>query len=97
MKINNMKRIVLVLTLFPILSLAQDNMNEEVLSRIVPSSIPISEYENSKPAYFVDGKRVDKSMISKLEPSEILYINVSKIDKKYPNGKIEITLKSKHI
>ena len=46
------------------LSFAQENSNEKVLNRIVPSSISISEYENSRPAIFIDGERVDKSIFT---------------------------------
>ncbi|MGV0924288.1 hypothetical protein [Empedobacter tilapiae] len=88
-----MKKIVLAFVLFPVLSFSQESINEKVLNRIIPSSISTSEYENNKPAYFIDGERVDKILIEKLNPSDIKYINVSKVDKQYPNGKIDIVSK----
>lgn len=64
--------------LFPVLSFSQEGINKKVQNRIIPSSISTSEYENSKPAYFIDGERVDKILIEKLDPSDIKYINVLK-------------------
>ncbi|WP_313096084.1 hypothetical protein [Empedobacter sp.] len=88
-----MKKILLAFAFLPMLSFAQENSNEKVLNRIVPSSISISEYENSRPAIFIDGERVYKSIFTKMSPDEIKYITVIKTDKKYPNGKIDIVSK----
>ena len=88
-----MKKILLAFAFLPMLSFAQENSNEKVLNRIVPSSISISEYENSRPAIFIDGERVDKSIFTKMSPDEIKYITVIKTDKKYPKGKIDIVSK----
>ena len=72
------------------LSFAQD-VNESPRKGIFDSSVI---KESNDPAVFLDGQRVDKSVLSKMNPDDIKYITVIKTDKnQYPNGKIEIILK----
>ncbi|WP_291099962.1 MULTISPECIES: hypothetical protein [unclassified Empedobacter] len=88
-----MKKILLAFAFLPMLSFAQEKTNEKGLNKIIPSSISISEYENSRPAYFLDGERVEKSVFTKMNSDDIKHITVIKTDKKYPNGKIEVVSK----
>ena len=90
-----MKKILLAFVFLPLLSFAQEKTNEKVLNKIVPSSLSISEYKNSRAAYFVDGERVYGDVLPKMNPDDIEHITVIKTDKKYPNGRVEIILKKK--
>ena len=85
-----MKKILLAFAFLPMLSFAQD-ANESPRKGIFDSSVI---KESNDPAVFLDGQRVDKSVLSKMNPDDIKYITVIKTDKnQYPNGKIEIILK----
>lgn len=85
-----MKKLLLAFAFLPMLSFAQD-VNESPRKGIFDSSVI---KESNDPAVFLDGQRVDKSVLSKMNPDDIKYITVIKTDKnQYPNGKIEIILK----
>ncbi|MDH0659140.1 MULTISPECIES: hypothetical protein [Empedobacter] len=85
-----MKKLLLAFAFLPMLSFAQD-ANESPRKGIFDSSVI---KESNDPAVFLDGQRVDKSVLSKMNPDDIKYITVIKTDKnQYPNGKIEIILK----
>jgi hypothetical protein len=84
-----MKKLILLIALFPMLSFAQDN--KESQRKGIRDSSVIKEVV--KPAYFVDGKEVENNILSKLNPDEIKSITVIKNDPKYPQGKIEVYMK----
>ena len=84
-----MKKILLAFAFLPMLSFAQD-VNESPRKGIFDSSVI---KESNDPAFFLDGVRVDKSVLSKMNPDEIKHITVIKTEKKYPKGKIDIVLK----
>ncbi|WP_413532098.1 hypothetical protein [Empedobacter brevis] len=84
-----MKKLLLAFAFLPMLSFAQD-VNDSPRKGIFDSSII---KEPNDPAVFVDGERVDINVLSKMNSDDIKYITVSKTDKKYPNGKIEVFLK----
>nr|WP_314544297.1 hypothetical protein [uncultured Empedobacter sp.] len=85
-----MKKLLLAFAFLPMLSFAQD-ANESPRKGIFDSSVI---KESNDPAVFLDAQRVDKSVLSKMNPDDIKYITVIKTDKnQYPNGKIEIILK----
>ncbi|MGL5236001.1 MAG: hypothetical protein ACRC8Z_14835 [Empedobacter falsenii] len=88
-----MKKILLAFAFLPMLSFAQESSTEiNKLYNLQPQAKYIKP--TIEPAVFVDGERVDKSVLSKMNPDDIKYITVIKTDKnQYPNGKIEIILK----
>ena len=75
------------------LSFAQEKTNEKVLNKIVPSSLSISEYENSRAAYCVDGEWVYGDVLPRMSPDDIARITVIATAEEYPSGKVEIILK----
>ena len=65
-----MKKLLLAFAFLPMLSFAQD-ANESPRKGIFDSSVI---KESNDPAVFLDGQRVDKSVLSKMNPDDIKYI-----------------------
>ena len=89
-----MKKILLAFAFLPMLSFAQESSaNIKNINKLHRSSQSITAYENSRPAFFIEGKQVSESFFSKTDTALIDKIVIVKTDKNYPNGKIDLFLK----
>ena len=85
-----MKKILLLFAILPVLSFAQE---KQKITKFPPSSLNIADYENNRPAYFVDGKEAESEILGKLNRNDVKSITIIKNDPKYPQGKIDIYMK----
>ncbi|MGV1020942.1 hypothetical protein ACTS9V_15135 [Empedobacter falsenii] len=90
-----MKKLLLAFAFLPMLSFAQENKLNGIVSGINEKDkkvIICKKCGTDKKIYFVDEKKVENNVLSTLNPLSIKSIEVIKTDPEYPEGKVLIVL-----